>query len=585
MKKQITFIVTACIAIAGLSDVSARERTEIRFQSQDFKKHEIKGEITVNGETYQIRKPDNLLAQPVTRAQEYTPVITEAPGVKRNYTKDVIGYGYGAPLQGYAVASSINWDGDDAYFKDIITGATLGTYVKGSLEDAELVIPLGQNVLEYDDEDYTMVLGLLRTLFFEASGNKYVWFVHSDEYDSMSFSVNSEGTMELIDPEVKTPLLDIPGVPDDPAIKYLNPADNGLANFALGYIYSDDKSWSGFCDVLSLYDEFNYPEVEVPENLDYFPMTYINNDKTGVVAWVAETGNDVYVKGLSYYAPEAVFKGELLEDGTRMSVAPNQFIGLEGDLYYIITSTTYYNNKNEMDAVKNGLPSYFDIERDDTGQILTIKAEDSDYFLSFNDDPLYFYEFDSFEGLVLEYQNSLAGIPSTPYEVNYEDYSDIMGSNWIFFRLSSFANDGGIIDVNNLYYSVYLDEQPIIFEEETAPDLLGVETLMYGGIKEPTTMIPYLYYGNDLFEDNGGTFCVAIYASGYDTVGVEAVYVYNGEETRSPRVTVKAESSIDQLEAVKDTVKGIYNLQGIKVDKNKLVKGQIYIIDGKKVVL
>lgn len=528
MHKKIIFTLTALLVFMGSAAAVTREKTGFT-PGKVMPKHEIKGDFVYNGRTFHLGKPGNEAAKIKTRGVESTPVIENAPGKKQNYCKDVIGYGLGMPIQAYAVASSINWDGNDAYFLDIITAAPMGTYVKGVLSGNQVRVPMNQTVLEFEDEEYDLNFGLLKPVFTVDPNNPtdvYVWFEYSDDYDSIDFSINENGTMELISPPAKY-------TNDGPTA-----GDYGFPDYVIGYYYSDDLVWGGYCDVFQIYDEFNFEKTELPEGIEMTTMTYINRAGMGVIVNVGETADAVYMEGLSAYVPDGIVKGDFINDGTQISVAPNQYVGLEANLYYIITSTGAMKG-NEIEWIQDE-PAIFDVLRDPaTGKILTISAVDSKNFLTFSDDPFYFYPFDIFKGIVLSRQESFAGIPATPKDAYYGNYASMMGSNFVFFRLSSFAKNGDIIDINNLYYSVFLNGEPLEFEEQTGLNLLDKDVVMYSGIKEPTYLVPYTFANDiDLYEDMGGTFVVGLYAEGIETVGVQAVYICDGVTTTGGLVTI-----------------------------------------------
>lgn len=555
-------------SFAMVCEASAiREKSEIPF-ADNLKKHEIKGEITVNGQTFHLMAPPSTKKSQSTRAAAITPIITEAPGTKKLYTKDVIGYSLAMPFQSYAVAASITWDGNDAYFYDIITAAPMERYVKASLENNEIVLPMNQTVLDFDDEKYAMNLGLLRPIFSVDSNNDvYVWFEYSDDYDSVVFSIDPmTGAWVLENLAPKYPLDEY------------NPANFQFPYYVIGYYYTDEYDWSGYCDVFQAYDEFNYQQVELPENLPMQRMTYINSEEMGVIVSVYEDKDALYIKGLSPYIPDAIFKGDLIENGTKLSVAPNQFIGIEYGIYYVLTANVKLNQEGQIENIENDTPVYFNIERDSsTGKILSIKSDGSSYALAFNDDPIEFWPVDIFNNLELSLQESFAGTPSTPYDAYYEDYSDWLGANYIFFRLSSFAENHDIIDIDNLYYSIFINGEIVEFEEESGFDLKEEEITMYRGITHPTTIIPYTFANDvDLYEDAEGTFVVGLYAEGIDTVGVEALYKCDGVTTYSQLVTIDTatgkETIGDPIETKVETVNNAdvlsvdyYDLKGLKI--------------------
>lgn len=566
MKRMILSLLGSLMIIGG-SFAASREKSEIKRIKVPAKQEQI-GEITVNGRTFKVMTPPGYESpKHATRAEASTPVIKEAPGTLSYYCKDVIGYGLGMPIQGYSVASQINWDGDDAYFYDIITAAPMGSYVKGTKQGNEIVLKMGQTVLEFDDEEYDLNFGLLRPVFMEDAGSTYVWFEYSDDYDTMSYSVSAQGSLELQSPDAKY-------IPEGMPASYY-----GFPDYVIGYYYTDDYLWASYCDVFQIYDEFNFEKVEVPEGLPVTTLTYINQYEMGVIVEVAEdtSNNALYIKGLSAYAPDAVFKADIVNNGEKLSVSPNQFIGIEADLYYIVTSTVYRTSEGELEQNNNN-PAYFNLERDSDGKIQSITADpDSNFFLAFNDDPFYFWEFDSFENLELTLQETFEGIPGTPYDAYYEDYSELMGANFVFFRLSSFSYNGDIIDINNLYYSVFINGEPVEFEQTDGIDLNGDDVVMYNGIKEPTYLIPYTFANDvDLYEDTGGTFIVGLYAEGIDNVGVQGVYVYNDTETRGGLVTIDTATGEQSITPGTDTKVEYINVADV-------VSAEYYDLQGRKV--
>ena len=534
--KKIIFSLLGLLFIVPALEAASRDKSEIK-RTFPSAKQEVLGTMTVNGRTFKVVTPPSANKKIATRAAEITPIIKDAPGTTQNYCKDVVGYGMGQPIQGYAVASSVNWDGDDAYFYDIITAAPIGSYVKATREGNELILPMNQTVLDYDDEEYVLNFGLLRPVFSEVNGDISVWFEYSDDYDYVTYTIDGSGSMELKSPEAKY------------TSEGFSPSYYGFPDYVIGYYYNDDYVWAGYCDVFQIYDEFNFPRVEMPADIDTTSMTYVNEYGMGVIVTVGITEDALYFKGLSAFAPNAVFKADIVENGTRLAVEPNQYVGIEAGLYYIITSTVTEDSNGNMDIASYDEPAYFVVERDETGKILSISADpDSPNFLAFNDDPFFFYPMDSFKDLNLTVQESFEGIPSTPYGAFYEDYSTMMGANYIFFRLSSFAYNGNIIDVNNLYYQIFVNGDPFEFEQTEGINLLGEEITMYRGIKEPTDLVPYTFANDvDLYEDMGGTFVVALYSEGIETVGVQAVYFCNGVETRSGLVTIDVETGEETI--------------------------------------
>lgn len=595
MKKYLILTIVGAFAIT--SSVTARERVSLpqidkqRLHKQHFAPGEKLGEMHVGDQTYIIIAPPEDNKRQATREGESsaptTPVITQAPGSLQYYIKDIeVAYVQMAPYQGiYGMSSTINWDGDDAYFLDPITLApAIGNYVKATKQGNKLVMPMNQTLLTFEGDDldegeepYAMNFGLLRPVFTKGEkGDIYVWYQYSDDYDSVSYTIAADGSFQLQYQPAKYDYGEFEGTANNP---YLT-----CPPYALGYYYNDDLSWTGwtgYCEWTQDYMPFNYPKVELPSNLTWNTFSYINGEGMGVIVYVAETDDAMYFKGLSYYLPDGVFNADKISEN-KVSVAPGQFLGLEYGLYFVITNTGMME-KGVVWPAPEGQPALLVVERDSNGKIISISADpESEYFLVYDDDPGYFYDMDSFPNLKLNSQDSFAGTPSDPYNLDYNAHDDFYEhANYIFFKLSPFAANGDIIDINGLYYSIFLNGEPYEFEEQVGEDLSGQVITMYSGMKQPSILVPYSFFNDiDLYEDNGGTFIVGLYSEGIETVGVESIYIWDGVTTFSNLVTQDAVTgeitvspgSIAKVETInlEDVVSvDYYDLQGRKINNAK----------------
>ena len=609
-KFLLSSLVVALTLPAGVF-AAQRERADIPRNAEKFELNrpapgETLGYIQVGNEVARLVVPP---VSPKSRADEppsmpITPVIYKAPGTAKRYTKDVeAAFGYYTPYLGlYGIADVINWDGDDAYIKNIATIANnMNTYVKATLQGDVLVLPMNQTVYEFDDfepdeEEYAVNMGLLRPLFSRAqeTNELMLWYEFSNDYPTLSYSVSADGVLTLTMPERKYDISQ-----EDAEIQS---AYRSIPPYAVGYYYNNDLGWNGwlgYCDLEQVYYPFNYEAPVIPDGLTWNTFTYINGQGLGVIAQVAETEDNVYVKGLSAYLPGATFMAEKIENGTKMQVPNGQFIGVEYGLYYVITNIGemgfVQGRPSIVEAPQDEMPTFI-LNRDENGKLLSIEADpDLTTFLVFDDDPGYFYDMDSFPNLVLTAQDEFNGTPCTPTEVSYYNYTNWLGANFIFFQLSPFADNGDIINTNKLYYSVFVNGDPVEFEQTEGLNLKDEEIIMYKGINKPTMLVPYHFANDiDLYEDSGGTFIVGLYVEGIETVGVEAVYTGGDEITISQLVTIDVETgeqtitegSNAKVESLKPEImdsSSVYNLQGMKVNPDNLNKGSIYIINGKKV--
>lgn len=558
MIKNFTLAVLGCLLFAG-SSIAAPKRNP-QAQRAQFSSEKIipGGELIVNGKTFKI-KGESARRSTATRA--VADVITTAPGTPREYTKESGGYyNYGsiAAYQDWGQASKIVWDGNDAYFYNILSYKETFSYVLGFREGDEIQVPMGQSVDAGDDFD--VCIGLLRTMIWteknpnweEEDGDygrevNYINFIVDESMDEVSYYIMEDGSIILDLPEVNENSVPLP----DYGVEYLNPEDYGFPDYVIGFYYSDDLGWTGDADLYQLYEEFNYEKVEVPENVEFEYYSYLNSGNQGVLVNVGRVDDTLYIKGLSMYAPDAVFKAKIIEteNGYKASIAQDQFIGMDMYGYYnLITKALVYDPSiNDFDFGIPGTVATFSLSMDETGQIVSMSTDD-DSILVFNYASELYDPYDEFMNITLRYQATLEGTPCTPYNVWYEEHDDWLGANYLIFHMNEISEDGLILDVNEIYFRVYVNGELFEFQQHDGMDLKDDFVTMYAGVYQPTTMIPYLFdNGFDLFsfEDE---FYVGFYTWDVETVGVQAIYTYGDEETYSELVTVSAKED-DSVES------------------------------------
>ena len=546
MIRHLLFIASIGVFLcAGASPLSPQRNLSERSVVKGDKN--IKGSTVVNGKNFRMGGfSGNLLRSP-GKVAPTTPVITTAPGKVQEYLKESGGYytsgGRIGAYMDYSQSSQIVWDGDDAYFYNILSYGETDSYVKGTREGDEIILPMNQTVVAFNDEEYDLNFGLLRPVITlapdpdydeddEPSSVAYINFEYSDDYANVTFTVNEDGRISLVIPEQKYTI----GTDEE------DPAAYGFPPYAIGYYYTDDYMWAGYCDLYQFYDEFNYELVTMPEGVTINTFSYVNEEVgRGIIVDVARQDDYIYIRGLSPFAPDACLKAIVTDNGTKAHVPQNQYIGSYMGYYYVLTATAQKSGRDYVLAPSD-VDFVFLIESDEeTGKILSLSSANPEYALAFNTDPYELLAIDLFENLILKSQDSFAGTPCTPTHVDYYEYGDWLGANFLFFRLSPFADNGDVIDVSKLYYTIFLDGEPYAFEQHEGLDLNDDPKIIYPGIEKETTLVPYLFgNGIDLYEDDGGTFIVGLYVEGISSIGVEAVYIYEDQPTFSDLVTVDA---------------------------------------------
>lgn len=537
--------------------------------------------IEANGRTFVIGDPNTLpqssAPRKARRVVEVPEVIRTPQGAPQEYSKTSGGYYFYGNYNAYqdaAQAATIYWDGDDAYIYNILSYKETDTYVKGTRSGNKLIVPLNKPVDQ--DDDFYINLGLLRTDIAVAANDSddpddpdtvtYIFFLYNEDYDTVEYTIGADGKLTLEIPKLPEGV----EAPDDGYV-HLNPADYGFPDYCLGFYYTDDETWTGDGDIFQTYEKFDYQLVDVPEGAEFNYYSYVNSDDNGVLVYVAKVGDKLYFKGLSAFAPEAVFMADLVQTdkGLEARVPQNQYIGKSQDGYYnLLTRTAKSDRWGNIDLADPDVPALFTVDTDENGVMTALRADGKDNILIFNYADDFYDPYDEFPGITLRYQESLAGEPMAPYGAYFEDHSQWLGAFWLFFFLDMFTEQGTILDVNELYYRIYVNGEPYEFEQHNGNDLKGNFVTMYQGIRPATTLIPFSFYnGQDIFYDEYHLYYVAFYdVEGFETVGVQAVYTFGGEEKCSEICTVDVSGVNDIAADVCESGEPVYyNLQGTKV--------------------
>lgn len=541
--------------------------------------------LTFNGHTFRVGNPAMKASGSADRHRDVRrvvgpDVITEmdipASAVARQYSKTSGGYYFYGNYQAYqdaAQAATIYWDGDDAYIYNILSYKETFTYVQATRSGNTLILPLNQFVEK--EQDFGVKLGLLKTVMTvgedpnwdeeDSEDSKmitYIDFVYSEDYDEVSYSIADDGSLTLVIPPLKGGYN-----PPDDGYEHPNPEEYGMPPYCLGFYYTDDFGWTGDGDIFQTYYEFNYKPVVEPAGLTYGFYSYRNSEGDGVLVYIGRDGDTLYLKGLSTYAPDALFLANISADGKTATVPQDQFIGKSMDGYYnLLTKTAVRDRFGNIDLAAPGVDAILNLSYDEEGNISTISFNGTSNVLIFNYADDFYDPYDEFPGIVLKYQPTLAGVPMPPGNPYFEDHTNWLGAYWLFFYLDPFTAEDNILDINELYYRIYVNGKPYEFEEHAGTNAKGELITMYPGIAEPTSLISYSFYnGSDIFYDEYRLYYVAFYdIEGFETIGVQTVYTYGDEEVCSPIITIDV-SGVESAVVDENVPVRYYDLQGTPV--------------------
>ena len=530
MKKSLLALGAACIALNGLAASPVQmKNTSLRNQERSA---QLKSDIA-NMRAGSVSRAMKAPAKAMSSAD----VITSPEGKVQDMTTTGTGYfaffGY---LFSYANQESANHvvygDNDEVYFYDILPNASADSYVKGVRKGDKIEISLPQVVLYMDDAGYGYQLSLLNYTEYEDEDGEVKWWYEASDADSVTLSVAEDGSMVM----------------------------DGLSEeLMLGLTWTDDNSWSGNGAIDLSMVPFNEVAVTPPSDVEVSEGFWLNGlgGYAESVNW-AQCYDEVYFQGLSSSMPEAWIKGtvEYGDDSAIISIAQDQYIGVYAAQHvYTKCATIEYDAEGE---VVDGelMPEDYKYELIWNYEDNTIVAKDPEVSLVFNaaKDRIYYVQI--LTDIKLVHQDDFAGVPANPYGLSFEDTYLNYEYGTFKFNVPAVSTDGDFLDTDSLSYVVYVDGDEWEFDAEEYD------------LTENMVEIPWNFGAYYIYKFSGTLREVDFFVEGITTLGVQSVYNYNGEETRSEVVEINlddpvAVAAIDGGKKVADVK--YYDLSGREV--------------------
>lgn len=494
-----------------------------------------------------------------------TPIITKPEGETLLYNKTSFGtFVMGNSLYMYTedFPAEVTWGKDgDVYFKNLVSVFPDDYYLKGKLEGNTITMPCNQTIEYIEEDDYGINFGVFKTEISVENGVEMIDFEYAPEIENISFTVEEDGSMKMV----------LPGQPFD---------GENVPEYIVGFYYTDDYSFLGYSDFFQEYTKLALQQVRIPEGADVKQYVYIDDYNYASIVDVAFVGDDLYIRGLSSMLPEGTIKAKV--DGNKAFVAQDQYLGVYYDMYYIFTKVLYANPDYDEENPDSGDPvifapsdAAFELNIDSDGK--TIYADREDVYLSFHCDAEDFLNsLGFFDVFTLTYQESFAGIPANPVSLEYHtEWASQQGFNDFFFTLSNFSTEGTLLDVEKLYYKVFVNGEPMAFREHEQENLLDQDVTVYSGVPVEVELLPYLFNNNeDIFKFSDNAFDIGIYREDVETIGVQAVYYLDDIFTYSDIVTLNVETG--EVTTESSTVSSLE-------DDGNVVSTEYYTLDGRKV--
>lgn len=464
-------------------------------------------------------------------------MITEAPdGTITTMSRDCTGwylfwgYLFYEDVKGSAVKICEGSDG--AYY---MNGGTsqfpLSTWVKGSKnDDGSLVFPSGQIVYQeyYEGEIYDYALAAMTIDIDDEGGLSY------NVLDELVLTENN-GTYTA----------------------------EGLVWGVCEY-YDGEWAWTGYGDENLVLSPISDVVPELPDGLAMETWSAFVDDFGWRVS-VGFAGNKVYVCGIDTTVPDCVSVGEISDDGT-VTFEAGQYLGVSD--YGFLT----YLYGGYIDEVWNEDYEDYDITGIVTGPFTMSydadakRLEATNVFITTNN------KSDNHDEVILSgycdnmtilyQQRNPEAKPANPTDLAFYDEWEYYGSNTFDFTIPQVDVEGTLLDAENLYYRMYVDDDVFTF--------YGDE---YVGLPDDgLDMLPADYSNYADIWVSGTNKSIWLYFQGCETLGVQSVYmqpVEGGEPVmlESEIVTIETsgvKSVISDKAEVTSSV--YYDLQGRRVD-------------------
>ncbi len=481
-------------------------------------------------------------------------IITTAPsGETTHYYRNTTGYymywgGYivfGKPAT--EPVDIVYGDDGFAYIHNPFGGFTTNSYLKCEIQDNKLVATLPQAIYEEDGEtpdgDFIHIDCYANLLYNigDQENPEYVT-TDADVVQTISWTIDDKGNL-IMDMEYDD-TLDEEGYPQLPDVIF------GMVDA--------DGIWRVAGDCVQQYEKVDLNPVVIPDGLETNDWALIFNG-AGHFVNVGFDGDNVYLNNLDSTFPDAYVKGKV--EGDKVIFESGQYLGtIEGQAYMFFMGGTY---DADMDIYYLADNITFDY---DTDKKIMTASEGKCMFINASLDVVYYLSM--FVEPVIKLRNPNPDpIPSHPIPDFYLDYFQEYDYTFIKFNLPAITHEGDLLDTNNMYYEVYIDEELMTFDMND-----------YVMFDEDMTQIPYNFTDyNDIFI-KGSAHSIYFYFGGYDTVGLRQYHVFDGKTYASPLtiwnvledsyyiddtpVSIEAFVSDDDIISIE-----YYTLQGVKLSQ------------------
>lgn len=515
MKKSLLLFVAACIALSGMAATSRQQQRHAAPAINFDRNVQLKTPDGIG-----LRHKEGMKKAP---AKINTPedVITSAEGRRQDMTLIGSGLYVGWDLMEYEnqeVATHVIYgENDEVYIYDIMPNMPTESYVKGVKEGDKVVVELPQTVLWNDMYEDGVNVNICDFQEFEEDGELYFDYIPM-ESATLVFTVEEDGAMKA----------------EDLSFEHM-----------LGLTYCTDDMWCGYGVWDLSLEPFTGSPVTVPSDIEVSKDFWNYTCEYLGYGWpvsFAQGGEEIYFQGLSEVMPEAWIKATVEYDETvaHVYIDQNQFVGINlGSYVYTKCAQILVDEEYGYEYYELLPDDYrFELIWDYEEETMTVK--DPTVSLLFNRSKTEIDYADEMYEFVLSINEGYEGTPANPYALTFYDYLEDFGFSVFEFCVPALSKEGGLLKTSDLSYVVYIDGDEWTFD---ADDYL---------LDESTEELPWDFDNEETILKWYGSckHAVYLYVEGITTLGVQSIYRYDGEETRSEIVTLDIEGDPSGVAAV-----------------------------------
>ena len=467
-------------------------------------------------------------------------------------------------------------DDNVVYLQNASSSYKKGGWVKGLLSDDGkhilVIYPQKIDMVKKTLDDGTIIYIPLYASVMRADYTARTYYEVSANENEVTYTIDDNGAITMDGSQEFEYIID----PADGVEKVKNPEI-----MLTTYVVHEDgkKEWMFYGDCAQTLTPYSNPVVnEVPDDLEWQFWEMRRSGQAKRVFNIAFHGDEIYMKGLSNYMPDAVVKGSW--DGKKAVFPSGQFLGYCEELYQCFK---FYGCKlgwatdpsTGKDVPTFELADNVTIEYDSETNTFDTYSDEAFAFSVFENKAIILGESQCVSGHF--YQRSVEELSAAPVNPEFDGYQRYDAEGWDYFKWilpRTNANDV-LIDLDKMFYHLYINNELYTFYPDEFPSLT-----------EETTDMPYR------FNDGEGIFFLTsmphvhyFLLNGMGTKSIGMVVYYNapdGNRYNSDLVTYDVESGQTIVTGIGDAIidnqpvsEQYYNLQGIPVANPSA--GNIYI--------